>query len=75
MFAQNVRLPVAIETRTSKIEARLKREGWVNTGGSKHDIYRHESRAGRIVVPRHREQSIGVARGIAEVAGWLEEKQ
>ncbi|MDZ4842485.1 MAG: type II toxin-antitoxin system HicA family toxin [Hyphomicrobium aestuarii] len=50
--------------------ARLEREGWVNTGGGAHDFFRHPTLPGRIVVPRHREVSPGVARSIAKLAGW-----
>jgi predicted RNA binding protein YcfA (HicA-like mRNA interferase family) len=61
----------SIETNTRKIVARLEREGWVNIGGGKHDIFKHPAKPGRIVVPRHREQSPGVARSIAKFAGWI----
>ena len=60
----------AIETNTRKIVARLERDGWVNTGGGRHDVFRHPQKPGRIVVARHREQTPGVARRIAKVAGW-----
>ena len=60
-----------VETNSRKIIARLMREGWVNDGGGKHDIFKHGSKPGRIVVPRHREQSPGVARSIAKLAGWI----
>ena len=59
-----------IETNTREIIARLEREGWTNTGGGGHDNYRHPEMPGRIVVPRHRELSPGVARSIAKLAGW-----
>lgn len=58
-----------LETNTRSIIRRLDREGWVNLGGGKHDVFRHPDDR-KIVVPRHRTQSIGVARGIAEKAGW-----
>ena len=61
----------SVETNTRRIVARLEREGWENIGGGKHDIFKHATKAGRIVVPRHREQSPGVARSIAKIAGWL----
>jgi predicted RNA binding protein YcfA (HicA-like mRNA interferase family) len=61
----------ASETNTRKIIARLEREGWVNQGGGKHDIFRHPLRPVLIVVPRHRQQSPGVARSIAKSAGWM----
>ena len=60
----------APETNTRKIIARLEREGWVNTGGKKHDVFKHSGKSGRIVVARHREQSPNVARQIAKDAGW-----
>ena len=60
-----------VETNPKKIAARLEREGWVNSGGGGHDIYRHPVKSGRIVVPRHRELSPGVARSIAKLAGWI----
>jgi predicted RNA binding protein YcfA (HicA-like mRNA interferase family) len=60
----------APETNTRKIVARLEREGWVNQGGKRHDVFRHPEKAGRIVVARHREQTPNVARQIAREAGW-----
>jgi predicted RNA binding protein YcfA (HicA-like mRNA interferase family) len=60
------------ETDTRKIISRLLQAGWVNDGGSKHDKFEHPDRPGiLIVVPRHRQQSPGVARSIARLAGWL----
>lgn len=59
------------ETNTRRIIARLEGEGWVNHGGGKHDVFKHAEKEGRIVVPRHREQSPGVARSIAKSAGWM----
>jgi predicted RNA binding protein YcfA (HicA-like mRNA interferase family) len=53
-----------------KIIARLEREGWVNLGGKEHDKFRHASKPGVVLVPRHNELSIGVARSIAKAAGW-----
>ena len=62
----------SIETNTRKIVARLQREGWTKETGGKHDKYKHREKPGTlIVVPRHAEQSIGVARSIAKTAGWL----
>ena len=60
-----------IETNTRKIIARLEREGWRNADGGAHDKFKHPSKLGRIIVPRHKEQSSGVARSIAKIAGWL----
>jgi predicted RNA binding protein YcfA (HicA-like mRNA interferase family) len=63
------------ETNTRKIVARLEREGWTKLPGGKHDKYVHAARPGAmIVVPRHREQSPGVARAIAKEAGWTRER-
>jgi predicted RNA binding protein YcfA (HicA-like mRNA interferase family) len=62
----------AIETNTRRIVARLKAEGWVEVGGAKHDKFEHPDRPDALlVVPRHREQSLGVARSIARLAGWI----
>jgi predicted RNA binding protein YcfA (HicA-like mRNA interferase family) len=58
------------ETKRTKVAARLKREGWVERHGGDHDVFKHPSRPGRIVVPRHRTLSPGVARAIARQAGW-----
>ncbi|MDX8441179.1 type II toxin-antitoxin system HicA family toxin [Bradyrhizobium sp. Arg314] len=61
-----------IETNTRKIIARLLRDGWVSVGGGKHDKYEHPDKPEvMLVVPRHREQSPGVARSIARMAGWI----
>jgi predicted RNA binding protein YcfA (HicA-like mRNA interferase family) len=58
------------ETNRSRIVARLERDGWQGRAGGKHDVFKHPARPGRIVVPRHRVLSPGVAREIAKVAGW-----
>ena len=60
----------APETSTKKIVARLEREGWVCTGGKRHDVFKHPQKPGRVIVARHRDQTIGVARQIAKEAGW-----
>ena len=60
-----------IETSTRKIVARLQRDGWKNVGGGKHDKFEHADRDFAIIVPRHREQSPGVAKSIAKAAGWI----
>jgi len=63
-------MPV-VETNTRKIVARLVREGWSAEHGKEHDVFRNPDFPKiRIVVPRHRELSPGVARGIAKLAGW-----
>lgn len=57
------------ETNTSKIKARLEREGWKLEGGTKHDKYRKPGHSS-IMVPRHRTVTPGVAKSIAKAAGW-----
>jgi predicted RNA binding protein YcfA (HicA-like mRNA interferase family) len=62
-----------VETNRRKVVARLEREGWTCVHGGAHDLYTNPDRAGaRIVVPRHRALSQGVARAIAKAAGWTE---
>jgi predicted RNA binding protein YcfA (HicA-like mRNA interferase family) len=59
------------ETTRSKVIARLRREGWTIEAGSKHDKFSHADRPGsKIVVPRHKTLTPGVARNIAKAAGW-----
>jgi predicted RNA binding protein YcfA (HicA-like mRNA interferase family) len=58
------------ETDRRKVVARLEREGWQSRGGGEHDVYKHPGKPGRIIVPRHRTLSPGVARAIARTAGW-----
>ena len=58
------------ETNRNKVAARLKRDGWIEHHGGNHDVYKHPAKSGRIVVPRHRELSAGVARAVARQAGW-----
>jgi predicted RNA binding protein YcfA (HicA-like mRNA interferase family) len=61
----------SVETSTRKIVARLQREGWIKESGGKHDKYKHVEKPGvLIVVPRHAEQSMGVARSSAKSEGW-----
>ena len=60
-----------VETNTRRIVARLESEGRVNRGGGRHDGFVHPDRPTiLIVVPRQKEQSRGVARSIAQDAGW-----
>lgn len=61
----------AIETNTRKIVHRLEADGWISHGGNKHEKFAHTQRTERVIVPRHRTQSIGVARVIAKTAGWI----
>jgi predicted RNA binding protein YcfA (HicA-like mRNA interferase family) len=57
------------ETNTTKVIARLEREGWENAGGTKHAKYRKPGFIS-IMVPRHRVLTPGVAASIAKAAGW-----
>jgi predicted RNA binding protein YcfA (HicA-like mRNA interferase family) len=61
-----------LETNRSKVAARLERDGWIARHGGEHDVFKHPMRPGRIIVPRHRTLSPGVARAIAKSAGWLD---
>jgi predicted RNA binding protein YcfA (HicA-like mRNA interferase family) len=61
----------AFELETREIVARLRKDGWIEVGGSKHDKFEHADRPDvLIIVPRHKQQSPGVARSIARLAGW-----
>ena len=67
----SLRNGVGMETNRARIVRRLESEGWRLTRSSgPHDVFDHPDRAGVVVVPRHRELSIGVARQIHRVAGW-----
>ena len=56
----------------AKVAARLVREGWQARHGGDHDVYKHPTRPGRIILPRHHTLSPGVARAIAKQARWVE---
>ena len=57
---------------TRRILDRLLAEGWIIEGGSKHTKLFHPDRPGiKIMMPRHKIQSIGVGRAIAKDAGWI----
>ncbi len=60
-----------IETNRRKVAARLVRDGWIESNGGRHDVFKHPTKPGVIVVPRHNTMSPGVARQIAKLAGWL----
>jgi predicted RNA binding protein YcfA (HicA-like mRNA interferase family) len=60
------------ELETRKILARLRKDGWIEVGGGKHDKFEHAERPDvLIIVPRHKQPSPGVARSIARLAGWI----
>jgi predicted RNA binding protein YcfA (HicA-like mRNA interferase family) len=67
IFAQSTVAVPQPETKRNKVVARLVRDGWVGRRGD-HDVYKHPAKLGRIIVPRHRTLSPGVA--IAKAAGW-----
>ncbi|WP_406854611.1 type II toxin-antitoxin system HicA family toxin [Alsobacter sp. KACC 23698] len=61
-----------VEQNTREVIARLEREGWRSIGGARHEKFSHSAFPGmRIMVPRHRSLSVGVALDIAKKAGWL----
>ncbi|MYE53747.1 MAG: type II toxin-antitoxin system HicA family toxin [Chloroflexi bacterium] len=62
-----------METNRRRVRRRLEQDGWyLHRRGSGHDIYRHPSVRGIVTLPRHRTLSPGVARTIANKAGWKE---
>lgn len=63
-----------VETNTKAITKRLVDDGWVSEGGAKHDKFAHPKQPGvKIMVPRHRTLTPGVARAISRAAGWTGE--
>ena len=61
-----------VEQNTRDVIARLERDGWRSMGGARHDKFAHPLFPGvRIMVPRHRSLSLGVALDIAKRAGWM----
>jgi hypothetical protein len=60
------------ETNTRKVIARQEREGLIKTHGGRHDTFDHlELPEITLIVLRHRELSLGVARDIGKKAGWI----
>ena len=64
-------MPAPEQNRT-KVLARLLQDGWeIARQDGKHDVLKHPDKPeARIVLPRHRALSPGVARQIAKTAGW-----
>ena len=61
-----------IETSRKAITRQLLGDGWTSEGGAKHEKFAHPAKPGlKIMVPRHKALSPGVARNIARAAGWL----
>lgn len=61
------------ERNSSRIIARLMREGWELVGArGSHHKFRHRETGRVIIVPHPRKDlPIGTARGIARQAGWI----
>ena len=65
-----------IEIDARAIAKRLAADGWKSEGGAKHEKFAHPGHPGvKIMVPRHRTLSPGVARNIAKAAGWVSAEQ
>ena len=61
-----------VETNTKSVVERLTKDAWRNEGGAKHTKFAHPDHPGvRIMVPRHKSLTPGVARSIAKAAGWI----
>jgi len=59
------------ETDRADIVSRLLKEGWISQGRTKHEKFSHPAKSKfKIMVPRHKTLSPGVARSIAKAAGW-----
>ena len=59
------------ELSSREVCDRLIAEGWSSREGGRPIVFKHPKRPQeRIVVPRHRTLSPGVAREIAKIAGW-----
>jgi predicted RNA binding protein YcfA (HicA-like mRNA interferase family) len=57
--------------QSAEIVARLERDGWTMEHGGAHDLFTNPAFPEKlIVVPRHKDLSIGVSRKIAKNAGW-----
>ncbi len=60
-----------LETNRTRIVSRLISEGWLSEGGAKHEKFYHPERPGnKIMVPRHKDMTYGVAKSIARAANW-----
>jgi hypothetical protein len=60
-----------VQFRAAKIVARILKDGWVSESGAKHEKFSRPASPGvKIMVPRHKTLSPGVARNIAKAAGW-----
>lgn len=60
-----------IETNKTAIVKRLSREGWNTEDNNKHMKIKHPTKPGIIILPNHKDISIGVARQVHKVAGWI----
>jgi predicted RNA binding protein YcfA (HicA-like mRNA interferase family) len=60
---------MAVECDRARVVARLLQRGWISEGGTKHEKFSHPDKpAVKVMVPRHRTLSPGVARSIAKAA-------
>ena len=60
---------VGIECDRAKLVIRLLEGGWISEGGTKHEKFAHPDKPRvKVMVPRHRTLSPGVARSIAKAA-------
>ena len=69
-FAKSNRKEVKMKTK--ELMKRLEQDGWyLHRHGANHDVYRHPSKSGQIIMPRHgaKEMPTGTANSILEKAG------
>lgn len=60
-----------IETNKAALAKRLNKDGWKSVGGTNHEKFRHHTNKNVIVLPYHRDISIGVARQVHQQAGYI----
>ena len=60
-----------ITTDGPDLRRRLSRDGWVSSGGTNHEKFKHPDKPTSILLPYHRDISIGVARQAHKIAGYI----
>jgi predicted RNA binding protein YcfA (HicA-like mRNA interferase family) len=60
-----------IDTNRESLKKRLRSDGWVSGGGTNHEKFKHPTNSRVIVLPYHRNISIGVARDAHKAAGYI----
>jgi predicted RNA binding protein YcfA (HicA-like mRNA interferase family) len=61
-----------IETNKASLVKRLKGDGWESHGGTNHEKFKHPTKKEHVIVlPYHRDISIGVARQVHQQAGYI----